>query len=96
LRPPSGRDEQVGEGEEGSSAAETEARRRTKGCLPSQCGPSAEEGAAPPGPGEVSGGGGGLDHERDMGRRGGKIKMVGPTFGGGMEGLQEWRVGGGI
>jgi hypothetical protein len=30
-------------------------------------------------------------------RRKEKIKkMVGPTFGGGMEGLQEWRVGVGI
>jgi hypothetical protein len=25
-----------------------------------------------------------------------KKEMVGPTFGGGMEGLQKWRVGGGI
>jgi hypothetical protein len=71
-RPPSRRDEQVGEGEEGSSAAETEACRRTEGCLPSRCGPLAEEGAAPPRPGAVSGGGGGLDHERDRGSRGGK------------------------
>jgi hypothetical protein len=71
----------------------------------SRCGPSAEEGAAPLRPGEVSGGSGGLDHERDRGSRGGKIKMAGPTFGGenggppemeggrgNLEGYAKWRL----
>jgi hypothetical protein len=38
----------------------------------------------------------GATGREEVRRRKGKKKMVGPTFGGDLEGLQEWRVRGGI
>jgi hypothetical protein len=41
----------------------------------------------------------GEQRREGVGKKGGqrkKINMVGPTFGGEMEGLQEWRLRGGI